>query len=396
MTPRLIGIALRRSLGGYFVPLFLAVEALNLFAHGRDWSITWAATSQLSTSIMILLGPLVAAGAAADSVENARHGTLLEVASPRAKWKAHVLRFIGFGVWALSCHLLGMLTAWIFAVVRHGRLGHPDLLVLLTGCIVLLAYVAAGIAIGVWAPKIVTPPALAVVLYALVPFVGVDDRFVVAVAGNTDLLGDEFVPSAVLLECLWFATCGALLLLVICRPHGLQLIASACCGVLAVAAAAVLLSSNPEVVRAQVHPDLVCRGERPQVCASAEVPQALGALQKKVPPLYRVAHDLYPDRPMHTAVGLELLHPRQGSVAVGGSIHPPYASADEIAAGFGAYLAGCHRELPIAADDDIRAISNYLLHSAGFETYPDLDGKARIPTRQGARAAVSRLENICR
>lgn len=157
----------------YAVPLFLILEAINISSRQRDWASDWLWTSSYAGGILVLLGPLAAGVAAAESVQlRRRKGDALFHMHGVHESRFHIVRLTALGVWVGLSHLIGVLVMWVIAIQRHGQWGWLDPRVVLPSFLLLLAFVSIGAAAGWWLPKVVTPPLVALAGYVL-PGLGV-------------------------------------------------------------------------------------------------------------------------------------------------------------------------------------------------------------------------------
>ncbi len=392
-----IWTACRRSLGLYFVPAFLLVEAVDVLAHGQGWTITWESASQTGATIMMLLGPLAAAVAAAEGVELHRRGTAFVTGDTTRSWRYGLLRFAGVSFWSLGSHLIGLAVIWLMTAMQHGSAGSLDWIATAVSVEVLLAHVAVGVAVGTLIPRLLTPPALAVVLYALAPWLGVPFRLVVADAGMTSMLGLQPRRDLLAAQAVWFACVALAALLVSGRFHpGRAVLAVAMVAVSAYAASAAT-GLGATTLEPQKHPDLICAGSSPRVCASADVPGSLGPLRRVARPLAKASRGLSPGHPIDTVIGLSWIEPRPGTASVGVNTHEPYVDTGDAAAGFASSIAGCWEYVPDRSEHDLDVTVRYLLHTAGLPNDEAVGtAKRRHPTLAQARHALDRLKAVCR
>lgn len=393
MTSSVLLASLRRSAGLYAFPLFLALEVVNATSRDREWASEWLWTSSASNGILVLLGPLAAGVAAAESVQLRRKGSHALIAAEGVHAaRFHVVRVLALAAWACIGHLAGVLSMWVVAMARHGQWGSLQPEVILPSFVLLIAFVCTGAAVGWWLPAIVTPPLVAVAGYIL-PGLGFVNPSLFLVGGATgSLLGLEYRPSVLLSLSAWWALVAFTALVTLGRAGVVRLAAALTLFGTVVATTIPLLNQSPDELRLATHlPALSCQGRAPQICVSAEVPESLEPVAGVARPLSVALHDLLSDVKIDRIVTVQAAHLPAGTVVVPAKTNEPYVSDLAVASGLVRSVTGCWR-----GDDTTYAatqmVARYLVAQTGG-TVPGPPVEALDRSR--ARVLVQHLRARC-
>lgn len=378
----------------YAVPLFLILEAINISSRQRDWASDWLWTSSYAGGILVLLGPLAAGVAAAESVQlRRRKGDALFHMHGVHESRFHIVRLTALGVWVGLSHLIGVLVMWVIAIQRHGQWGWLDPRVVLPSFLLLLAFVSIGAAAGWWLPKVVTPPLVALAGYVL-PGLGVMQPALFLVGGATgSLIGLEYRQDLLWAQSAWWLALAVVGLLALGQWSRLRLSSFAVVMGIAGLCGGSVMALGPDDLRPVDRlPALACSGSKPQVCVSAEVPASLIPVAKVARPLSAALAVLLPGKPVDRIVTVQAAHMPIGTVFVPADPNPPYVEDLSVSASLVRAKTGCALD-DNAANDSMFGAARYLLTQVPTGSAPPFPQP--VPTADQAKALIIDLQRRC-
>lgn len=394
MSRSILLTALRRSAGLYAFPLFLVLEAVNVLSQGRDWAADWLWTSSASNSILVLLGPLAAGVAAAESVQLRRRGAdaLLRLKGVRAG-RLHTVRVLALAAWVGFSHAIGIVAMWIVALLRHDQWGWLNAAVILPTFLLILAFVSVGAAVGWWLPKVVTPPVVALAGY-LLPGLGVMPPALFLIAGWTgSLIGLEYRTDLIGAQAAWWAVVAVAGMIALGRASWQRWASLAVAAAVAVLCAGQVGALGPDDLQiAQGVPALTCTGAKPQVCVSAEVPASLAPVAEMARPLSAALDAFAGTKSAERIVTVPMAHPPTGTVIVPSHPNPPYAQGLAVANALVRAKTAC----PLGDDATyvaVRGVARYLLTEVPTASAPAFSDEP--PTEAQARVLLADLQRRC-
>lgn len=391
----ILRVTLLRSVGLWMFPLFLAVVAVALVSYLPQATFTWNWAGSSVAGCTILLGPVAAGVAAADSVSWNGVRPLSETRFPRSPaW--HAARTLAVAAWPCCALLLGYGTAWIWTALRHSAIGGFDPLLIGASCSAVVAHAAVGSALGWWWPSRFAIPMVATATYFL--FLVLDSRLLMVGGATEPLIGMRYRPDVLALQTCWFFVVGAVMITALwvgTRSSGVALgaLAASVLGGALVVSGIVGDGRDPLVVQ-EGPPPISCTGQEVRVCVPTEVRQILPEYAATAGVVARTANTLVgPNRRVVTVHG----GPETGSdgriVRAPISVAPPYARAQSIARSIVASLAGCRGDELLGRPPGPAV--RYLLSEAGAEGAEAPPGSSAV-SRSAATSDLARLSATCR
>lgn len=390
-------IAVRRSWGLPALPLFLALEALALLGRDQIWAIEWAWTTSWINGILVLLGPAVAAIAAAQAVSLRRvSADLVQRSTAAREVVAHAGLALGVAAWACAAHMLGLSIGWLLAVLRHGGLGSLDLPPTGATLLLIVAQASIGAAIGWALPRVITPVLVALAGY-LLPGLQIINPALFLIGGATGpRIGLAYRLDAVAwLGATWLvaAIVAPVAAAWLGRPRRRPALAAVTAiGLVAVAAAGAQAASlQPDVLR-YVATSLTCTQGVPPVCVAAEYRSVLPEAAKLVE--YTESRLVPVYGPMRDVRAVVVVNGRpplpSGAVPIAMMAQPPWVDDESVAMALFAARAGCGPESE-AHGQEVLALLQYA-DPIGIPPDPD---HPRPLSDVEARARLTLLKQAC-
>jgi hypothetical protein len=301
---RLLRIALRRSWGLYGVPPLLAVELINAFAREQAFAYSWAWAANWTGTSLALVGPiLLAVGAAESVVAHRSNADDLVRSTVRGAGAQLALRSLTLGLYASACHLVGVLII-VTVTISHAGWLHPPILPIVVPFIACFTFAALGESLGALLPYLAAPVLLGLGGFAVRTYLvlhGGGATLIETGDATGDLLGLRERSDVLLLQASWFvlviAIAIAILPMVWARGRTNKLLAGGV--VLAAVGVAFPLTQVHNTVTHVSSLTWVCQNDAPQVCVvdgyDDFLPQATELVSESVAVLSQI-NDNIPDR----------------------------------------------------------------------------------------------------
>lgn len=279
-------VAVRRSWGLYALPLFVGLEIVSLTSRDRIWAIEWQWATSWANAILVILGPLTAGVAAAESTHLRRHGGWLITRQGAAgRLKAHASRALAVGTWAVAAHAAAMAITWIIVASRHHEVGSLEWRLIPPAFLLLIASACVGSAVGWLLPHLIVAPMVAVLGY-LLPAASIGSSQLFLVGGSTaPLSGLEYRPDVLVAQSVVWLLCGLVAVVVLLRRSWASAVIATLSVAALVGAAAWVNSLGPDTLRARPVIDFSCVGSSPAVCVPADYREVLSELDAVVRPV---------------------------------------------------------------------------------------------------------------
>jgi len=354
--PRLLLALLRRSWGAYAFPLFLILEAVSVTSRERIWAIEWQWATSWANGILVLLGPLTAAVAAAETAHLRRNGgSLLRRAGNRELAMIHAARILAVAAWAIAAHAAGLAATWLIVVARHGELGQLEWRLVPPAFVLLVAASAAGTAAGWLVPRLITAPVIAIVGYLLPAVQLLGSQYFLIGGATGPLVGLEYRPVVLLAQSLFWFACIAFTTAVMMRR---SLAAAMAIGVamVAVAGSGAWLDRLPETLRARPVTSFACDSQTPQVCVPAEYREVLDAVARSAGPTAAALRSSLGDLRVTRLAAFAPPPLPAGWVAVPTWLEAPYTDDYNVAVAIVTAASGCTVGPTAGVDREIATI----------------------------------------
>lgn len=386
----MLAIAVRRSVGRWLLLPALFLEYLMVTADDHAYAHDWQWAGSWSGGILVLLGPLSAAGAAWESGRLRRSGARRLIATPSERLGGVlVITTVATTLWLLAAHATGMAAAWVVTALTHGSVGTFNPQYVVGQVVLLVTWTWVGSLVGWLLPFVVTPPMVAILGYVLPASYLVTPKSIALVGGaSTPLSGLQPRSGLVLAQVVWFVSLVVLAAAGLGRATHRRLITIAVAAVLAAAALTHLRSFGPSTLESAEAPvEIVCdRSAQPVVCVLAERPDQLAAVVGVVRSVATVAKGAGLEIPS-TMVATPRPDPRLGS-PIPVAIQSPYVDVVNVAVMLGIHVAPCVAD-PLL-DPRIRPVLIELIRrSGGPESSPPMSD-------EDFRRAAAQLPRVCR
>lgn len=361
----MFAIALRRSVGRWLLIPALFLEYLMVTADDRAYAHDWEWAGSWAGGILVLLGPLAAAGAAWESGYLRRSGSSRLMASPSDRSGGVLaLTTAATTCWLLGAHALGMVAAWTTTAMTHGEVGSFNPQYVAGQLVLLVAWTWAGSLIGWLMPLVVTAPLVAILGYVLPASELVDPKSIALVGGASGpLSGLQPRAGLVLAQVTWFAAVVALSAAGLGRATLRRGLAVTLTAAVAVVALANVRSFGPATVEpAEAPVGIICdRTAEPAVCVLAERPDQLATVAAVVRAVTTTATRAGMAIPT-TVAATPRPDPRLGS-PITLAIQSPYVDVANVAVMLGHEAAPCVAD-PLL-DSRVRPVVLELIRRSG-------------------------------
>lgn len=341
------------------MPLFLALEGLALSSRTSDWSIEWQWATSWMNGILVLLGPLTAGVAAAETVHFRRHSSALSLSVPPSKViVSQALRVLGVTWWAAVAHVLGMVAAAIVVGVRHGEPGWLEVRLIPPALLLLLAFAAIGALLAWCLPYVVTPAVVAVAGYFVPGAQLAPPSWFLAGGATGPLVGLQYRPDLLWAQSLLWLSCFVAAIVSVAafaRPRAQSLL-GAIVGVGLVAVAASWVSSfGPDALTERPVGALACNSGEPPVCSPQEYAEVIAEVDAIARPVVGQLTNALGGLGVSRLVVFAPPPLPRGVVAVQTRIGPPYTDSYNVAVSVVGAATACPPGHP-GLDGDVAAI----------------------------------------